>query len=169
MLLTDTLPTDILFIAHVTLAAVACGGGNAASIQTQVGEVFAHVNGVVHRHRACTQQTNISQQSALLSSTIRSKDQLTYMLVGQRSSSIAPKAPTIPSIATDASISVTIRSTGELESIVEPVSVSAREVSVGVAIRRPVSLGDTHNAQTPELLYKRNTDHTEPVSGCILL
>lgn len=64
--LTDTLPTNILFIAHVTLAAVACGGGNAAAIQTQVGEMFAHINGVVHRHRALThnkcvnkiQQTN---------------------------------------------------------------------------------------------------------------
>lgn len=50
--LTDTLPTDILFITHVTLAAVARGGGNAASIQTQVGEMFAHINGVVHRHCA---------------------------------------------------------------------------------------------------------------------
>lgn len=91
------------------------------------------------------------------------------MLVGQRSSSIAPKGPTIPSIATDASISVTIRSTGKLESIVEAVSVCAWEVSVGVATRRPVSLGNTHNAQTPVLLYKRSTDHREPVSGCILL
>lgn len=98
------------------------------------------------------------------------------MLVGQRSSSVAPKAasvpakaPTIPSIATNASISVTIRSTGKLESIVEPVSVSVREVSVGVAIWRPMSLGNTHNAQTPELLYKRNKDQREPGIGCILL
>lgn len=52
MFLTDTLSTNILSVAHVTLAAVACGCGNAASIQTQVGEMFAHINGVVHRNRA---------------------------------------------------------------------------------------------------------------------
>lgn len=52
MFLTDTLSTNILSVAHVTLTAVACGCGNAASIQTQVGEMFAHINGVVHRNRA---------------------------------------------------------------------------------------------------------------------
>lgn len=144
-----------------------------------------------------------------LSDLFRSTDPLTYVLVGQRSSSIAPKAssvpskaptvpskaptisskaptvpseapsvpseaPTIPSetstsIATDASVSVTIRYTGKLVSIVEPVAVVVGEVSVGVAIREPVSLGDTHNTQTPELVYKRNTDRREQVSGYILL
>ena len=52
MFLTDTLPTDILSVAHVALAAVARRCGDAASVQTQVGEMFAHVNGVVHRNGA---------------------------------------------------------------------------------------------------------------------
>ncbi len=52
MFLTDTLPTNVLSVAHVALAAVVCGCGNAASIQTQVGEMFAHINGVIDRNRA---------------------------------------------------------------------------------------------------------------------
>lgn len=52
MCLTYTLSTNILFVAHVTLAAVARRCGNAASIQTQVSEMLAHVNGVVYRNRA---------------------------------------------------------------------------------------------------------------------
>lgn len=50
--LTNALPTDVLLVAHVALAAVACVCGDAASIQTQVREVFAHVDGLVHRSRA---------------------------------------------------------------------------------------------------------------------
>lgn len=53
--LTDTLPTNVLFVAHVALAAVACRRRDAASIQTQVGEMFADVDGVIHRHRAWMQ------------------------------------------------------------------------------------------------------------------
>lgn len=52
LFLTDTLPTNILFVAHVALAAVACRCRDAASIQTQVGEMFADIDGVIHRHRA---------------------------------------------------------------------------------------------------------------------
>lgn len=52
MCITDTLPPNILFVAHVALASVAGGRWNAASIETQVGEMFAHVNGVVHRNGA---------------------------------------------------------------------------------------------------------------------
>lgn len=102
------------------------------------------------------------------------------MLVGQKSSSIAPKAssvpskvPTIPSkassVTANASVTITIRHTGELVSIVEPVAVVVGEVSVGVGLREAVSLRNTHNAQTPELVYKRNRDHREQISGCILL
>lgn len=53
MPLTNTFSTDILSVAHVALTAVAHGCGNAASIQTQIGEIIAHVNGVVHRNRSC--------------------------------------------------------------------------------------------------------------------
>lgn len=99
------------------------------------------------------------------------------MLVGQGSSSIASKTSSIiskaPSVATDvaadASITVAIRYTGELVTIVEPIAVAVGEVSVWVAMRETVSLGNTHNTQTPELVYKRNRDHREQVSGCILL
>lgn len=52
MLLTDTLPADVLPVSHVALAAVALQGGDAASVQTQVGEMFAHVDGFIHRNRA---------------------------------------------------------------------------------------------------------------------
>lgn len=48
--LTDTQATNILPVAHVAFAAVAWGCGNAASIQTQVGEMFAYINAVVHRN-----------------------------------------------------------------------------------------------------------------------
>lgn len=46
-LLTDALPPDVLLIAHITLAAVAGRGGQAAAIETQVGEVSADINGLV--------------------------------------------------------------------------------------------------------------------------
>lgn len=46
-ILTNALPADVLFVAHVALAAVAGGCRDAASIQTQVGEVFANVDGLV--------------------------------------------------------------------------------------------------------------------------
>lgn len=45
--LTDALPPDVLRVARVTLAAVAGRGGQAAAIETQVGEVSADVNGLV--------------------------------------------------------------------------------------------------------------------------
>lgn len=44
----DTFSSDILSVAHVALAAVACGCGNAASVQTQVGKMFAHIDTVIH-------------------------------------------------------------------------------------------------------------------------
>lgn len=50
--LTDALSADVLFVAHVALAAVAGGCRDAASVQTQVGEVFANVDGLVHGSRA---------------------------------------------------------------------------------------------------------------------
>ncbi len=89
------------------------------------------------------------------------------MLVGHKSSSIASKASSIASkassssIATDASVTVAIRCTGELISVVEPVAVATGEVSVRVAMRETVPLGNTHNTQTPELVYKRNRDQRE--------
>lgn len=56
-LLTDTLSLDSLSVAHVALAAIAAlrrvGRGDAASVLAQVGEVFAHVDGVVHGDSAC--------------------------------------------------------------------------------------------------------------------
>lgn len=48
-LLTDALPSDVLLVAHVALAAVAGRGGDAAPVQAQVGEVFADVDGLVQR------------------------------------------------------------------------------------------------------------------------
>lgn len=50
--LTNALPTDVLLVAHVALAAIAGVCGDAASVQTQVGEVLAHVDGLVDRSRA---------------------------------------------------------------------------------------------------------------------
>lgn len=50
--LTNALPTHVLLVAHVALAAVAGVCRDAASVQTQVGEVFAHIDGLVHRSRA---------------------------------------------------------------------------------------------------------------------
>lgn len=47
---TDTQSANILPEAHVAFAAVARRRGDAASVQTQVGEMLAHVNGVVHRY-----------------------------------------------------------------------------------------------------------------------
>lgn len=41
----DTLPTHVLPVAHVTFAAVAGGGGDTAAVQTQIGEVLAHIDG----------------------------------------------------------------------------------------------------------------------------
>lgn len=51
-ILTNALSTDVLFVAHVALAAVAGGCQDAASVQTQVGEVFANVDGLVDGGRA---------------------------------------------------------------------------------------------------------------------
>lgn len=50
--LTDALSADVLLVAHVALAAVAGGRRDAASVQTQVGEVFANVDGLVRGSRA---------------------------------------------------------------------------------------------------------------------
>lgn len=69
-------------------------------------------------------------------------------------------------MATDASIAISI---GKLVSIVEPVPVGVGEVSVGVDVRESVSLGNSHNAQTPELIYKGDKDPREEVNLCILL
>lgn len=131
----NTLPTDILFEAHVAFTAVVCGCGNAASIQTQVSEMFAHVNGLIERDGA-------------------------YVLVGLWSSSIASKAPAVPSEASSiASVTITIRDAGELVSIVEPIAVAAGKVSVGVALRQTVSLGNTDNTQTPKLIRPPDRAH----------
>ena len=83
------------------------------------------------------------------------------MCVGEKSSCIAPEASSVPSkaspsIATDASITVTIG--GELVSIIEPVAVGVGEVSIGVAVREAVSLGDAHDTQASKLVYKRERD-----------
>lgn len=51
-LLTNALPSDILLVAHVALAAVAGWGGDAAPVQAQVGEVLADVDGLVQRGRS---------------------------------------------------------------------------------------------------------------------
>lgn len=50
--LTDALAAHVLPEAHVALAAVAGGRGDAAAVQAQVGEVLAHVDGVVEGHCA---------------------------------------------------------------------------------------------------------------------
>lgn len=46
-LLTNALSAHILLVAHVALAAVAGWGGDAASIQAEVSEVLADVNGLI--------------------------------------------------------------------------------------------------------------------------
>lgn len=51
--LTNALPPDVLCVAHVTLAAVAGRGGQAAAVETQVGEVSADVDGLVQCGCAC--------------------------------------------------------------------------------------------------------------------
>lgn len=85
--------------------------------------------------------------------------------VASKASSVSSKAPTIPSkastssVTTDAPITITIRHTWELVSIAVPVAIVVWEVSVGVTMRETVSLGNTHNTQTPELVYKRDRDH----------
>lgn len=50
--LTNALPSDVLLVAHVALAAVAGRGGDAAPVQAQVGEVLADVDGLVQRGRS---------------------------------------------------------------------------------------------------------------------
>lgn len=127
----NTLPTNILPVTHVAFAAVARRSWDTTSVQTQVGEMFAHVNGVVHRNSA-------------------------YLLVVQSASSVASKAPTVASkasstVATDASVTVPVR-TGELVSIVEPVAVGVGKVHIRVAMREAVSLGNAYDTQTPELI-----------------
>jgi len=54
--LTDALATHVLLVADVALAPVAVGRQQAASVQTQVGEVFAHVNGLIHGDGACVKK-----------------------------------------------------------------------------------------------------------------
>lgn len=43
--LTCALARPLLTVAHVALAAVAVGGGDAAAIQTQIGEMLTHIDG----------------------------------------------------------------------------------------------------------------------------
>lgn len=44
----DTLPAYVLPVAHVTLAPVTGWCRNAATVQTQVGEMFTYIHSVVH-------------------------------------------------------------------------------------------------------------------------
>ncbi|TNN89340.1 hypothetical protein EYF80_000628 [Liparis tanakae] len=73
-------------------------------------------------------------------------------------------------VAADASVAISI---GKLVSVVEPVPVPVPvpvgEGSVGVGVRESVSLGNSHNAQTPELIYKGDKDPREEVNLCFLL
>lgn len=46
-LLTDALPAHVLLVPHVALAAVAGWGGDAASVQAEVSEMLADVNGLI--------------------------------------------------------------------------------------------------------------------------
>lgn len=59
--LTNALPPDVLLVAHVTLAAVAGRGGQAAAIQAQVGEVSADINGLVQGGCACNRDNGASE------------------------------------------------------------------------------------------------------------
>lgn len=133
----DTLPADVLSVSHVALAAVALQGGDAASVQTQVGEMFAHVDGFIHRNRA-------------------------YMLV-----SVGPVSSKASSVAPDASVTVTVRNSRILVAIVVvaiAVSVAVGEVSVGVAGREAVSLGNSNDTQTPELVRPPDRAHLGDLS-----
>lgn len=168
----NTLSTNILSVAHVALAAVACGRGNAASIQTQVCEMFAHVNGVVHRNRA---YMLVPSSIASKASTVTSKaptipTKASSAVASKASSAIAAKASS--AVATDASVTVAIRYTGELETVVEPVAIAVGEVSIGVDMREAVSLRNTHNTQTPELIRPPDRAHLgdlsqSPAASCV--
>lgn len=76
--LTNTLGLNSLFVAHVTLAAVAAlwriGSGDAASILTQVGEMFAHIDGVVDGDGACARATNTGKVSKITRTRVRVRE-----------------------------------------------------------------------------------------------
>lgn len=148
----DTLPADVLSVSHVALAAVALQGGDAASVQTQVGEMFAHVDGFIHRNRAYT----------LVSSSVASK----ASSVASKASSVSSKAS---SVAPDASVTVTVRNYRILVAIVVvaiavSVSVAVGEVSVWIAVREAVSLGNSNDTQTPELVRPPDRAHLGDLS-----
>lgn len=48
----NTLPTNVLLVAHVAFTSVAVQGRDAASVQAQVGEMLADVHRVIHRNSA---------------------------------------------------------------------------------------------------------------------
>lgn len=45
--LTDALSTHVLLVANVALTAVAGWGGDTASVQAQISEMLAYVNGLI--------------------------------------------------------------------------------------------------------------------------
>lgn len=127
----NTLPTNILPITHVAFAAVTRRCWYTSSVQTQVGEMFAHINSFIQRNSA-------------------------DLLVVQ-SSSVAIESPTIackaPSTVTaNASMAVAVGHTGKLISIVEAIAIGVRKVPIRVGMRETMSLGNAYDTQTPELI-----------------
>lgn len=90
---------------------------------------------------------------------------LTYVLVSWPSiasvaSTIAAKAPSSSvtpiavTITVAVAISVPVCNTGELESMV---TIVAREISIGEAVRDAVYLGNTNDAKAPVLIWRTKT------------
>lgn len=84
----------------------------------------------------------------------------TNVLVVQ-ASSVSPVSTESTSIASEASItvSVTVGQTRELVAVVKAVAVGVGEVSVGVDVRETVALRDTHDAQAPKLIRAADGTH----------
>lgn len=118
--------------------------------------MFAHVDSVVHGNSAYVQSSSIPSKA----------------------SSVASEAPAVPakastpSVATNPSVTVAIRHTGELVSVVEPVAIGVGEVSVGIPMRETMSLRNTHDAQTSELIRSSDRAHLRdlpqsPATSCV--
>lgn len=134
----DALSAYVLLVSHVTFTSIAVQGWDAASIQTQICEMLAHIHSVIHRYSA--------NMLVVESSSVAS--------VSTKSTSVAAEAS-----SSAVAISITVGQTGELVAVVKAVAIGVREVSVGVDVRGAVALGDPNNAQAPELIRAADGTH----------
>lgn len=98
--------------------------------------MFAHIHGVIHR--------NSPNVLVVKPSTVAS--------ISTKSTPVASKASSI------AAISITVGQARELVTVVKAVTIGVGKVPVGVDMRETMALGNTHDAQAPELI--RATDRT---------